>query len=767
MLNYSVESKSQLAKLLATENIKIEHANAPTAAFNLKTRTLICPIWKDMTGDMYDLLLGHEVSHALETPEQGWHNAVCDKGINYRHFLNVVEDARIEKKIKRRYPGIRRSFINAYKQLLEQDFFGIADEDRDKMFFIDRLNVHCKAGISAGIKFKNDEEKRLLNLVEDAETWNDVLEATRQVWEYSKEEQQQIPQKVKTTYYVEVDDADESDSTEFYPEDDDFDFDDEDANDSNSSDSDSKEDADADSDDASDSQDKGDTDADSEEGEKSDTTPDSAEADGEDEDKQSESNQSQHNPDQDDSDQDDSDQDTFGDPKCVTDENFRENEYKLLSEEIQTYTYITIPKLKTPSMIVTHSEINQYMTTHFATEPFDLNKLYNNFKEKNAQYISLLVKEFEMKKAAKAFNRSKLADTGDIDVNKIYKYQLDDQIFRKAMIVPKGKSHGLVLLLDMSGSMSDNIDGSIEQILVLTSFCKKVNIPFTVYGFSASSSDKEVNDSFVQKRNTLQFGKFKLIEFMSSKMKSNEFLTAIKNMCGLAHAFGNNRYVPSQLQLGRTPLTESVITLQPIIKQFKKNNNLDIVNLVVVHDGDADSVNTYASPGEYSQKISGYSNEKYVLRDDEENLDFQIPNKNDKNLGENIRNAVFEWFAKTTGTKIFGFFITGATKNQINNALWSRYVDPNKTFSTYSDKYAYYDQKTAELKKEKWVVSKTPGYESFFLIVGGSNLKTENEELVVTGSVNKKSLTTALRRLTKNRVSNRVLVSKFIEGIAV
>lgn len=763
MLNYSVESKSQLAKLLATENIKIEHANAPTAAFNLKTRTLICPIWKDMTGDMYDLLLGHEVSHALETPEQGWHNAVCDKGVNYRHFLNVVEDARIEKKIKRRYPGIRRSFINAYKQLLEQDFFGIADEDLDKMFFIDRLNVHCKAGIGANIKFKNDEENRLLKLVEDAETWNDVLEATRQVWEYSKEEQQQIPQKVKTTYYVDADDDDEedefdeNDSSEFYAEDNDSD---EDSNNSKSSES----DADVDkSDDSSESEDEGETEV--EKGEKSDTKPDSTEADTDEAENKSESNQSARNPDQ-----DDSDQETFGEPKCVTDENFHENEYKLLSEEIQSYTYITIPKLKTPNMIMTHSEINEYMTNHFSTESFDLNKLYNKFKEKNAQYISLLVKEFEMKKAAKAFNRSKLADTGDIDVSKIYKYQLDDQIFRKAMIVPKGKSHGLVLLLDMSGSMSDNIDGSIEQILVLTSFCKKVNIPFTVYGFSASSSDKEVNDSFTQKRNTLQFGKFKLIEFMSSKMKSNEFLTAIKNMCGLAHLFGNNRWVPSVLQLGRTPLTESVITLQPIIKQFKKNNNLDIVNLVIVHDGDADSVSTYASPGAYSQNISGYSNEKYVLRDDEANLDFEIPNKNDKHLGENIRMAVFDWFSKTTGTKIFGFFITGATKHLMNNALWSRYVDPkdpNKTFSSYSDKYAYYDQKTAELKKEKWVVSKTPGYESFFLIVGGNNLKTENEELVVTGAVNKKSLTTALRRLTKNRVSNRVLVSKFIEGIAV
>lgn len=119
---FTVESKSQLAKLLASENLIVEHKNIPTAYFNLKTRTLACPIWKDMSGDLYDLLMGHEVGHALYTPEQGWHDAVCSEGKNFKSFLNVIEDSRIEKKIKRKYPGIRRSFVNAYKDLLDRDF---------------------------------------------------------------------------------------------------------------------------------------------------------------------------------------------------------------------------------------------------------------------------------------------------------------------------------------------------------------------------------------------------------------------------------------------------------------------------------------------------------------------------------------------------------------------------------------------------------------------------------------------------------------------
>ena len=65
---FTVESKSQLARLMANENILVEHRNVPTAGFLLDKRTLICPIWKDMSGHLYDLLLGHEVGHALETP---------------------------------------------------------------------------------------------------------------------------------------------------------------------------------------------------------------------------------------------------------------------------------------------------------------------------------------------------------------------------------------------------------------------------------------------------------------------------------------------------------------------------------------------------------------------------------------------------------------------------------------------------------------------------------------------------------------------------
>ena len=103
-----IEQKSLLAKLMAAENISVEHKKIPTAAFDVKNRVLYLPILKWKPGsEVYDLFCAHEVGHALWTPEDGWHSSASKKGKGYKSFLNVVEDARIEKKIKRKFAGAR------------------------------------------------------------------------------------------------------------------------------------------------------------------------------------------------------------------------------------------------------------------------------------------------------------------------------------------------------------------------------------------------------------------------------------------------------------------------------------------------------------------------------------------------------------------------------------------------------------------------------------------------------------------------------------
>ena len=110
-----IQSKSLLAKLMATENLIIEQRNVQTAAFDVKNRVLTVPVLdKNISGYLYDLFMGHEVGHALYTPLSGMiqaHEEKIPMGI-----MNVLEDSRIERKIKNKYPGIRSSFIRAYKK---------------------------------------------------------------------------------------------------------------------------------------------------------------------------------------------------------------------------------------------------------------------------------------------------------------------------------------------------------------------------------------------------------------------------------------------------------------------------------------------------------------------------------------------------------------------------------------------------------------------------------------------------------------------------
>ena len=181
-----VNTKSMLAKLLASENITVEHGNYQTASMDVKNRVLRLPIWKEMSGSLYDLMVLHEVGHALYTPEDGWHESASDKGSGYKSFLNVVEDARIERKIKDKYPGGRKAFTEGYLDLIAKDFFGIKGLDLNTLNLIDRINLYFKGGFVHDIEF-TEEEMEFVEKVSKTMTWDDVVRVTNELYEYAKE----------------------------------------------------------------------------------------------------------------------------------------------------------------------------------------------------------------------------------------------------------------------------------------------------------------------------------------------------------------------------------------------------------------------------------------------------------------------------------------------------------------------------------------------------------------------------------------------------
>jgi hypothetical protein len=804
-MTFTTEQKTLLAKLMATENLTVQHQKIRTARFDPINRVLYLPVWQDMTGALYDLLCGHEVGHALYTPAEGWHDAVVDKtkGKNFKSFLNVVEDARIEKKVKRKYPGLKASFQAAYAELMKRDFFGINGRDINSMAFINRLNIYTKSQYTATYIEFSTEEKALVEKVMAMETWNDVLSVTNEVYEYSKNEQFDMQDMNDFAYKFDENGEYEFEMDSSNDEFSDEPFDSEMSDDGETSDvDDDAEREDGESDDKSEKSEKSEDIDDAEETDAKKDVKSDADKDAEETDEEQSEESNKINRLKDSTESTGSDQ--FA-PECETDDAFRNNEMMLLDEKCKDYVYVTLPKPIYKNIITGHKRVHEILNEYYDLEmkeyrlnPEKAKSWVNDFKVKNDRYVSLLAKEFEMRKAAKAFSKSKLSDTGDIDINKLSSYQFDDNIFRKVMLTPKGKSHGLVLLLDRSGSMSDNMAGSLEQIMVLAMFCRKVNIPFLVYGFGdctdAHAEDNKINrynnrtndyPCFDTKDGDLSFSNMFLREYLSSKMNNREFSNAIRNMVLLMKSYEGGRYVrhvgrPATEHLSNTPMIQAIVAVSGIMKEFRKRNNLDLSSLVIVHDGDADSVNRYQQTTMRHDNLTGQmkpvSNRmgfdprwvNAIVIDKNAKFSKRIDHEN-----EGMTEVVLDWFRKSCDSKVFGFFLASTQSRGLKNALYWRYVfEDGTTFQDMRAKgqnFEMYEKQNELAKKfrtEKYLVSNKPGYNSFYLIAGGSDLNTNDEEIEVTGKVTAGKLKNAFMKYNKKRAVNRVLVSKFIQGIA-
>ena len=787
-MSFTTNQKSQLAKLMATENLTVEHQKIRTAAFDPTNRVLYLPIWQDMSSSLYDLLTGHEVGHALYTPADGWHNVVKDKqNKNFKSFINVVEDARIEKKIKRKYPGLNRSFKEAYQDLMDRDFFGLKGRDINDMAFINRLNLYTKSQYTMDIRF-TPEEQVFVDRVQKIESWDEVMSLSKDIYDYSKSEQFEMMQLSMFQMQQQGDMDEESFDTE------DFDYDLDDADDSEPN-----EDGDLESNDGkgkpqeSEKQDdakenkvdeKGSSKTDGEDGNKE----ESQDSDG-----QSVNRDKQSQP---------SDADMFN-PECETDDNFRQNEDSLLDMKCREYVYIDLPevyldKIVTPAVRV-QEQLSEYYDEKLGQgliEAGFVTKLVNEFKSRNERYVGLLAKEFEMKKAAKAFSKAKVSDTGDIDVGKLATYQFNDNIFRKVMNIPKGKSHGLQLLLDCSGSMSRNMSGSIEQVLILAMFCRKVNIPFEVYGFSddldvyygdhkVAQYAKGKVEQFSRNLNELEMPFVQLRQYINSRMSNAEFNRSLRNMLLLKQSYIGGRWDPRRIgrpmseRLTNTPLTQALFAMAPIMNKFRQVNNLDLTNLVIIHDGDSDSVNSYYKMRkDYNDRdyLTGSyfdaNSQNVFLRDKKTKFTQQVIHTGGYS-SESIMVAMMKWFTHVTKSKIFGFFILDTSSRNVKSALDRRYTDKNGVRFHEKRNTNYYGYVTEQkqlidtIKKEKFIVSHSDGYNEFYLILGGDSLTTdEDDELEIDGKITAAKLKRAFSEMNKKKVVNRVLVSRFIGGIA-
>jgi hypothetical protein len=557
------EIKSQLAKLLATEDLVVEHKKVSTACFNVHTRVLTLPLWEKASNTVYDLLVGHEVGHALFTPDEDWTETAKIPS----QFVNVVEDARVEKLMKRKYMGLAKTFFNGYQELNEDDFFQIADEDISTFNLADRANLYFKVGNFVTLDF-NPEEKEIIDLISSSETFSDVLIAAEELYKYCKKEQEQ-QQKVA-----------------------DFDSHQQEGQSGSLSDQNSEQESE-----------------DQEEGESDSSQPEQSDESG-----SAQGDQvSQQIP------------DVESDPEVRTADSLEDKIRDLVNHDGYENIYVEVPQVNLDTVVAKNEEVHTEINSSFKVqqERCDLNAEQNNhtssnlykdvdlqfnsFKSSAQKEVNYLVKEFECRKAADSYARATVARTGVLDTSRLHSYKYSEDLFKKVTVIPDGKNHGLVFILDWSGSMQNVLIDTCKQLFNLVWFCKKVSIPFEVYAFTnewRSPVYDYQNDSYTPADRSSHYEKkngllcvdesFALMNILTSKVSGKELENQMRNIWRLAYCFKNNYYCsytyPNRLSLSGTPLNEALISLHQILPKFQRENKLQKVQCIVLTDGEASHI---------------------------------------------------------------------------------------------------------------------------------------------------------------------------------
>ena len=728
-----INSKSILAKLMATENLTVEQRVVRTAFFDVENRVLTVPILDNkISSELYDLFMGHEVGHALYTPNNGLRTAL-DSGID-QTIINVVEDSRIERKIKQKYPGLSKSFVRGYTELIERNFFETEDIDLNKLNLSDKINIHCKGGPTQGIKF-NGVERYLLDKVESTQTFEDVIEVSKEIVEYMKKEiEEKEKQKRK---------GQQKQNPETKPEDDEVpgqnsasgNQDEQEKDEpkssgkSNSEKSDKKEDG-------------------KDNSQKNSEKSDSKEEKSEDETKNASDSEKGH-----------TNRGAQEQLKAHTDEAFRKNESKLFDSKAKEFLYANIPDMDPNKIVFDYKDFYSIYKKGNGNgyQYFSSKKEFNKIRQESTKVVSYLVKEFELRKNADQMKKASMAKTGDLNMSKIFSYQFNDDIFKKISITPNGQSHGLVMALDWSGSMGNHIANTVKQLFNLVLFCKKVNIPYEVYAFSVDSPTEHLI-KVEPKKDDLSLNTFAMMNILSSRMSASEFMYAGSVLCALAgigRDEGEERCYWTILS--STPLNQAIVALMKIVPEFKKRNKLQIVNTVFLTDGESDGMQgVYALSRTFNNKevLEGkgiYGYDTMIVRDPKSKHQVTIKQCCS---GSNVTTGLIKLFKLVTNSKVVGFYILAG--NEFNRKIF-RYYD-NLTDSVLAKAYASF-------RKDNYSVVTSAGFDEYYLL-RSQGMSIEDGELEVKENSTTRGLVAAFSKYTGNRLNNRVVLNRFINLIA-
>ena len=747
-VNYEV--KGQLAKLLATEDLIIENKRVPTASFDVDRRVLTLPMWDKASATVYDLLVGHEVGHALYTPNENWKLRYPEVPMS---FVNILEDVRIEKLMKRKYAGIVKTFHMGYKELSDQDFFELGENEVEDMNLPDRINIHHKIGKFVDVPMSEDEvyfRDSALN----TDTFDEVLELANELHEFMKT---QHTESIKIDLPFDGAEMEQGGGSKVDPIP---------------------------------SEDKSDT-FDSIESESS---------DGE----ESEEQESGDNSDETTGFPPEFSDSPIGGEHCdfetITDKLFSDNLENLNDKNRNTGVYdtdyCTIPELNLETVKAKNVDVHKHLDEewiaqqqHYDNEllkeenkyriPMNLyasvDNEYRLFRRSAQKEVNYLVKEFECRKSADAYARATVSKTGVLDCTKLHSYKYNEDLFKKVTTLPDGKNHGLIFVLDWSGSMSNVLKDTVKQLFNLIWFCKKVQIPFQVFAFTNewNRGDKQFDeygnyrgyaypkDHHVKKDGQLYIeAQFAMVEFLTSDCKKGDLEHQMMNIWRLMSCLDQRGrwdssvyyQCPSRLSLSGTPLNEALVSLNQIIPEFKKKTGVQKIQCITLTDGEA-------HPLKFHKEFkSRQGNEQYLGTRSAHGNVF-IRDKNGRTY--HCADAYYD--------------LTTALLNQLRgrfpdvNFLGIRVVD-NRDCNSFVRRYVDYDYEKHQTIMAQWrktkslMITEGGGYHAYFGL--SSSALNSDSSFEVKEDATKAQIKSAFKKSLSAKKMNKKVLGQFMSYIA-
>ena len=739
------EIKGNLARLLATENLVVEHRkDATTAQFDVEKRVLTLPKWDLASNTVYDLLVAHEVGHALFTPNIDWREGHENLPKDY---VNIVEDVRIEKLMKRKYGGLPKVFSRGYQELDDQDFFEIEGVDLWDYSLIDRLNLHHKIGATAMIPFLPHETVFNIKL-EELETFDEVLALAEEIYAYQKKKQEEAQKQAEAN-------APQQGGLEL--------------------------------------------DQQGDQGSEDKVEPQSQQGSGEsgegmsDEDLLNELSNTGSTQSIDQKSEGGGKQggDTSNPDECKTQKSFDEQTQRLNTKNLygRDTSYVELPKkLNIDKIVVDWTEIHDWIDERVSLFKHDIKQQierepeyytkdaedmhdvpdqdYRDFRKQSQKEVNYLVKEFECRKSASAYARAATSRTGVLDTARLHTYKYNEDLFKKVTVIPDGKNHGLIFILDWSGSMSQVLLSTFKQLLNLTAFCKKVQIPFEVYAFTnewkrveriKNGSPDAWGYSYYSSREDCKAvdreifvddQEFNLMNIISSRSNSRDYERQCLNMWREVWAHSNScwyRYTDG-LELSGTPLNEAIVCLHQLIPQFKRTSGVEKINVSILTDGEASCLG-------YGRKVVRQDDEPYLsvgrlnetcaLRD--RNTGRVYPNFRDSYVG--VTNTLLQQVRhRFPECNVVGFRVCSGSQLQ---SFVHHYSNSN-----------YYDIQKGWKKDKSTVIPDAIGFSELYAIQ--QQALDNNVEFEVKENAKKGEITRAFKKMLGSKSSNKKILSSFI-----